>query len=309
MLKKHYKRVFTMYPAWSYQKEVQELNRQSDKGWQLIRGGHFSHRYKKNADVRYRYQLDYPGKIEDMGRYIETYREQGWEFINSTFNSWNYFRKPYDPSASEEQYEIFTDQSSLREMLGRWIKTTVFLTIVVAVFLAGYAISLVFRPILPNLVGFLAFLVQTLLLCGGIYRMKNPSKESSLTLDRAIFLGFFVTILAGVGISTYLRVCRPLFAMNCEAEYMGAIPAELEQSMVWCDFDIPYADNYYGSLNISTESPLCFTIVDETGETLYTVTEASLDEIKLKFHLEKGNYRVYFSDYPGGWLYVRFQLN
>lgn len=308
-MKKQYKRVFTMYPAWSYQKEVQELNRQSDKGWQLIRGGNFFHKYKKNADVRYRYQLDYPGKVEDMGRYIETYREQGWEYINSTFNNWNYFRKPYDPSAPKEQYEIFTDQFSLREMLERWTKVTIFLIIVLAVFLAGYAISLVFRPMLPNLSYFLTFLVQILFLCGGIYRMKKASQSRSLALDRAFFLGFFVTILAGVGISTYLRVCRPFFAMNCEAKYMKTIPAELEQSMVWCDFDIPYADNYYGSLSISTESPLCFTIVNETGEILYTVTEASLADTELKLHLEKGNYRVYYSNYAGGALHVRFQLN
>ena len=68
-----YKRLFNMYPAWDYRRELEELNRQS---------------------------------------------EQGWEYIRTTFNGWSYFRKPWDPSLPEEQYEIFTDQASLREMTG-----------------------------------------------------------------------------------------------------------------------------------------------------------------------------------------------
>ena len=40
----------------------------SEKGWQLIKGGLFSNYYKKNEDIRYRYQLDFNTKIEDMGR-------------------------------------------------------------------------------------------------------------------------------------------------------------------------------------------------------------------------------------------------
>ena len=62
-----YKKSFSMYPAWSYQKEIDVLNRQSELGWQLIRGGNYLHTYKKNSDVQYRYQLDYTGKVEDMG--------------------------------------------------------------------------------------------------------------------------------------------------------------------------------------------------------------------------------------------------
>ena len=81
----NYKNSYKMYSAWNYQKEVEDLNKASEQGWQLVRGGCFHSRFVKNPDVQFRYQLDF-GKIEDMGRYIETFREQGREYINSTFN-------------------------------------------------------------------------------------------------------------------------------------------------------------------------------------------------------------------------------
>ena len=67
--------------------EVEDLNKMSDEGWQLVRGGCFQSKFVKNPDIRYRYQLDYQ-KIDDMARYIEIFREQGWEYVNSTFNGW-----------------------------------------------------------------------------------------------------------------------------------------------------------------------------------------------------------------------------
>lgn len=82
---RQYKTSHRVYTAWNYQKEIEDLNKASEQGWQLIKGGCFSSKFKWNPDVRYRYQIDYPGKVEDMGRYIETFREQGWEFINATY--------------------------------------------------------------------------------------------------------------------------------------------------------------------------------------------------------------------------------
>ena len=104
-----YKRSFRMYSAWNYMQEVEDLNKMSDEGWQLVRGGCFHSKFVKNPDIRYRYQLDYQ-KIDDMARYIEIFREQGWEYVNSTFNGWHYLKKLYDPALPDEAYEIFTDR-------------------------------------------------------------------------------------------------------------------------------------------------------------------------------------------------------
>ena len=48
-----------MYSAWNYMQEVEDLNKMSDEGWQLVRGGCFHSKLVKNPDIRYRYQLDY----------------------------------------------------------------------------------------------------------------------------------------------------------------------------------------------------------------------------------------------------------
>ena len=67
---------YKMDSAWNYRKEIEELNHASEQGWQLVKDGRFHSKFVKNPDVCYRCQLDF-GKIEDMTRYFETFREQG----------------------------------------------------------------------------------------------------------------------------------------------------------------------------------------------------------------------------------------
>ena len=55
-----------------------------------------------------------------MARYDETFRDAGWERVNSTANGWHIFRKAYDKSLPDEEYEIYTDEQSRVEMLKRW---------------------------------------------------------------------------------------------------------------------------------------------------------------------------------------------
>jgi hypothetical protein len=43
-----YKRKFGIYAAWNYELEVEDLNKMSEQGWQLIKGGCFSNKFKKN---------------------------------------------------------------------------------------------------------------------------------------------------------------------------------------------------------------------------------------------------------------------
>ena len=113
-----YKRKFGVYAAWNYELKLEEFNAMSEQGWQLLDVGLFSRRYKKNTEVQYRYQMDFHPGIEDKGRYLETYREQGWEYVSTSFNGWYYFRKLYDQSLLQEEYEIFTDTpSSIRSNL------------------------------------------------------------------------------------------------------------------------------------------------------------------------------------------------
>ena len=114
------KRTFKVFAAWDYEFEEQEFNRMSEQGWQLINGGNFSQKYEYDDSVIYRYQLDYNNDIKDMARYDETFRDAGWERVNSTANGWHIFRKAYDKSLPDEEYEIYTDEQSRVEMLKRW---------------------------------------------------------------------------------------------------------------------------------------------------------------------------------------------
>ena len=301
-----YKRSFSMYPAWSYQREIQVLNQQSEMGWQLIWGGNYIHRYKKNSDVRYRYQLDYTGKVEDMGRYIETFREQGWEYVNSTFNGWNFFRKPYDPSLPEKSYEIFTDRSSLREMTRRWMKfVSILMLLLVFVWIIS-TVQLILTPNLPILVRFIVLLLEILFFGFGVLRMRKPEKSKTFRWDRVLFVSFLATIFVGLSGSIYLEVLRPHLNSMSSGEDMAAIPAQIEDAAMWGMFEIRYADNYYLDLSVTADSPICVSILDEAGSVVHTVTERSVDISNLKLQLQKGIYRIYFSDFEGGRLETTF---
>ena len=111
-----------VYGVWDYDREIEDLNRLSAQGWQLEKGGCFGSTYVRDEQVRYIYQLDYAPSIEDKDRYLSFFEEQGWEFINSTFNGWHYFRKPYHENMSDEETEIYTDKQSLVEMQNRYLK-------------------------------------------------------------------------------------------------------------------------------------------------------------------------------------------
>lgn len=116
------KKSYAVYAAWDYEKEIEKLNRESQAGWQLEKGGCFHSVFYRDEEIRYVYQLDYTPQLEDKERYIELFEEMGWEYVNSTFNGWNYFRKPYREGMAQEETQIYTDRQSLYEMQSRYIR-------------------------------------------------------------------------------------------------------------------------------------------------------------------------------------------
>lgn len=135
-----------VYAAWDYELEIDHLNEMSEQGWQLVRGGCFRTKYERKDGVVYRYQLDHNVGIKDRVRYIDTFREQGWEYVNSTFNGWHYFRKLYDPAKPQEEYEIYTDRPSMVEMAGRLSKLMLALSLLLVVVLIGSVCSMITAP-------------------------------------------------------------------------------------------------------------------------------------------------------------------
>ena len=131
-------RSYKMYPVWEYEDEERDLNEASKKGIQLVKGGCFHSVFKKDDSVSYYYQLDYNLGIKDVERYRESFEEQGWEYINSTFNGWHYFRKKKEEMQSEDDQHIYTDRESLFEMQNRWIRLLKGLEIFYVVFTILY---------------------------------------------------------------------------------------------------------------------------------------------------------------------------
>lgn len=119
--------IWAMYPAWAYEREMADNDALSRQGWQLTHMGLFHSKYVYDEGAVYRYALDFDQDIADPARYRETFAEQGWELVNSTFNGWHMFRKRYDPDLPEEAYRIYTDEQSIRQMQGRWKRLLSFL--------------------------------------------------------------------------------------------------------------------------------------------------------------------------------------
>lgn len=294
---REYKYSFKIYSAWNYEKEVEDLNRASEEGWQLVRGYGLHSKFVKNEHVRYRYQLDY-GKIDDIGRYIETFREQGWEYVNSTFNGWHYFRKFYDPALPEEEYEIFSDRESLHEMNNRWARFAFIIGIIIGILAVFYAIRIFKELNLPNLILFLTLAVEAAVLIRGGLIMRNPEASRNRRGDSAFLYVFIAVIILGVTASSILAVQRPHFYTEQRAD---AIDEPIVDSR-WTDFEIRYPDNYYLDLDMRSDEPMTFEIQKETGETVYSKTENQFADEEIRVKLSKGKYRFSMSCESGYYL-------
>lgn len=120
------KKSFTSYRifmAWEYDKEEKYMNKMSQKGWQVVTGGCFHIEFEKRTGTAYRYCLDYnPEAMKDAAekeRYVQTFADGGWEFINATYNGWIYLRKEIREGMSEQDFEIYSDRESLLGLFER----------------------------------------------------------------------------------------------------------------------------------------------------------------------------------------------
>lgn len=280
-----YKTSYKAYPAWDYQEEIADLNQASEKGWQLVKGGCFHSRFVKNPDIRYRYQLDYQ-KVDDMGRYIETFREQGWEYINSTFNGWHFFRKFYDPSLSEEAYEIFTDRESLHEMKNRWARMAFIVGALVGFFSILWLIRMFLKPQLPVLVQLLLFVVESVVFLRGGTIMRAQELNRKHKGSRALFAAFLCAIVIGCTASIFLTEMRPYLSTQQNAEEL----TDPIRDNRWVDFAVKYSDNYYLDLDMKSDVPFVFEIVDDNGKIMYSEKGTDVHKENIRIKLPKGQY-------------------
>lgn len=292
-----YRTSHKVFAAWEYEKEIEFMNRQSEKGWQAVKVRRFSSKYMFDDSVRYRYQADYQSRIDDPARYIETYREQGWEHINDV-NGWHYFRKVYDPALPESEYEIFTDSESLREMRRRWVRLGALLTAILAVVFASRIPVLIASPSFPNI--FLTALIVFEAVIIGIGTISLAARTKSSRKGQPIFGTFLVLIIAGLIASLFLTSTRLRMNMNNYAEDYGSIPAELSEATSLGSVYVKLPSTYLFDIRIKADAPITFTLTDSNGSIAYTVRSEDMDRDNIRVWLSRGEHELYLSDYPGG---------
>ncbi len=300
------KRVFGIYAAWEYAREVEALNKQSDKGWQLTKGGLFSNKFKFNNSLKYRYQLDYNTNIEDLGRYIETFREQGWEYVNSTWNGWHYFRKLYDPSLPESEYEIYNDSDSLNEMQGRWGKAALCILGLLCVAAIMMTILLLRSFRLPSLLILIGLLFEIIVIGRGTYCMRKSQKANGKKRNINIMPAFLGILLVTMGLSMVLISLRPS-GSSMTSDVYNSIPADKAHAVKWMNFDVAYPDNYTFSFKATLSEPLTVSIVNDMSgqiqsEVRLTPSSDGSVKAKKKLVLSRGTYHILLSDFAGGQL-------
>lgn len=169
------------FAVWDHRKEIEFLNKQSQKGWQLYRGGAFSTKFEKEEGQIYRYQIDYNPRIANRTEYFGYFQDQDWEYISSTFNGWHYFRKIYDIAKSEDEYEIYTDSLSRAEMNSKIKNIFIPVAIIEGLMFLCNLIMLILRPNLRHLVGTIVFGVLAFFFTRGIFLM---DKSFELPVER-----------------------------------------------------------------------------------------------------------------------------
>ena len=314
---KEYKRFLGVYSAWDYTREVEDLNKRSEQGWQLIKGGLFSSLFKMNKDIRYRYQLDFNPKIEDMGRYIEIFHEQGWEYVNSTWNGWHYFRKIYDPALDGDEFEIYNDSESLKEMHAKWQKLGTVCTVICGLMAILNGARLFFAFKLPTLVLTLVMLFEAFVVGRGVFVLRNPQRADGHRRSWNGMPLFFIVLVLGCVLSIVLIETRGYTSVNTKADSYMPLSASVDEGVNWSDVKIIYPDFYMFEVNGSASVPVTLSVVNQDSGKIET--QIRLDPPKAdnktgfsqkeQIYLKPGKYSIIGTDFAGGSIDIHMRLN
>lgn len=282
LIRKH-----TVYAAWDYEKEVADLNQLSTEGLQLVKGGCFSSSYEEDNSVQYRYQLDYNRRIDNRMRYIESFREQGWEYINSTFNGWHYFRKPYDPSLPESEYEIYTDMPSRSEMAGRWMKLGYVMSAFVLLLFLITVYQIIRQPEIWRMGLLLEYAVLGIMLAFGLRGMILVAKGGASVQGRKFpfVIVFVLMIISLLWSFIWMQAKEP-----CEGAWGGGLLREKDYPVV--DFDMKLPEFIYLTVESDCNLPTTASIIDEAGNTIFTRTGGALKLEEERIFLARGSYQL-----------------
>ena len=301
---KKIKRRYVMYPAWEYKQEVADLNALSDAGWQLQKGGCFRSVFYWDETARYRYALDYNNHIDDPSRYRDTFAEQGWEFVNDTFNGWHFFRKRYDPSLPEEEYEIYTDEQSVQDMAGRWSRLGYALGAVELAVTAVNGLMALRHPSIFSILVTLACLMLGVTILTGAWRIRHQRLAGKPRKSLRWCFGTAFSILA---LGLLFGVLRYYQSSSSEYVYDPSAPP-----WTW-EMSAPLPDFYTMDVEADTDAMVNITVTNKDGKVLAEMGGGGDLRASQTMFLLPGKYDVTVQydegTEPGAVGYFRFEVD
>lgn len=281
-----YRTILNIYVAWDFEREIEDLNRHSKNGLQLVNAGLFHCKFKKDNSIVYRYQIDFNPNMDNRIEYINAFQEQGWEYINSTFNGWNYFRKEYDDSLSESEYEIYTDRPSKVEMTRRWGKIAIIFSIFLLIFLVINSIKLVIAPQLSQ-IGLMVYSFTFLILfITGFIKMNKVGNGNRF--KRKFHLGAILLVIV-LGFTWFtmfssLKATTKVSMSTTAYEHITDLPNTI---------NVKCPDLYYLSIHSKSEVGITFIMESENFDTVYKISGNDLNVENHRILLRKGIYTIH----------------
>lgn len=292
------RRSHRVYEAWNYKQEIADLNRASEEGWQLVKGGCFNSVFEEDNRQVYRYQMDYQTGVKNRMRYLETFKEQGWEYINSTFNGWHFFRKPYDPSWPEEEYEIYTDRSAIPDMVRRWQRLALMVMAVMTFCLVVMIVRMIQYPEWPRMSLIVMYALFVFIIGSGYLKTRRYRLQQETASAKYPGSGVKVWIVAAIIVACMVsQIMLPYWRPSVQNHTIAEEYAiEDESGIIGSNtFKVYYTDNYYLDLSMDNAPALNFTIVDADGQIVYSNGEAQVELENVRLHLKKGTYEIFLA--------------
>lgn len=283
--------------AWNYDNEEDHLNRSSKRGWRLSEAHMFYKVYVRDKE-EYRYRIDYNPisklSYNDEKLYLDTFEDMGWHYISSVVG-WNYFEKKVEEGNTEEDYCIYTDNTSLKGALLRWIQLARILEIICGIICVINLLSY-FEGSKPNFLMGITSLIEVILFEFGIHSMKRKridkrkSNRSNVIIGNTLFIGMFACLV--IGIIGVFRVFGHTEVLN--THYQGTFsvaPEGTNQIFDNLSFLVEDEGKYNLKARCATEyGTMLLTIYDGLQE-VYT-TSGSVIHVDEKLKFKEGIHRA-----------------
>lgn len=105
-----------------WEEEEKWLRKMHGNGWKLVDAiAPCFYRFESCEPEDVIYRLDFKNN-EQNPEYMQMLRDFGWEYCASCIG-WLYFRKPAEETTTEEEGELFSDNASRVERVGKIVKT------------------------------------------------------------------------------------------------------------------------------------------------------------------------------------------